>query len=88
MDLTTDSVSGDQAGLVMQTEANQLAVAGYGHYVDGRGEKLSIEELSNVNHPLLLNGPASRVQIWKNVVKSPNHWTRPLINRGDLDECA
>ena len=87
MDLTTDSVSGDQAGLVMQTEANQLAVAGYGHYVDGRGEKLSNVKGPS-NHPLLLNGPASRVQIWKNVVKSPNHWTRPLINRGDLDECA
>ena len=34
--LNGDSVN--QGGLVAQTETNQVVVAGYGHYVDGRGE--------------------------------------------------
>ena len=42
VELASDSsLNGDslnQGGLVAQAEANQLVVAGYGHYVDGRGE--------------------------------------------------
>ena len=44
MELASDSsLNGDsinQGGLVAQADAGQLVVAGYGHYVDGRGENI------------------------------------------------
>ena len=49
MELASDSsLNGDssnQGGLVAQTDATQLVVAGYGHYVDGRGKNIMLLEL-------------------------------------------
>ena len=49
VELASDSsLNGDslnQGGLVAQTESNQVVVAGYGHYVDGRGKIIVLVSL-------------------------------------------
>ena len=46
MELASDSsLNGDsinQGGLVAQADTSQLVVAGYGHYVDGRGKRIML----------------------------------------------
>ena len=51
MELASDSsLNGDQGGLVAQADTSQLVVAGYGHYVDGRGKRIMLP------CPVLLSG--------------------------------
>ena len=52
VDLPSDSSASSEQGLVVQSEASQLVVAGYGHYVDGRGKRhgQSIGRMSSA-HP-------------------------------------
>ena len=49
MELASDtSLNGDsinQGGMVAQADNTQLVVAGYGHYVDGRGKKIIILDI-------------------------------------------
>ena len=44
--LNGDSVN--QGGLVAQTETNQVVVAGYGHYVDGRGKNIILLDIIGI----------------------------------------
>ena len=44
-DSSLNGDSSNQGGLVAQTDATQLVVAGYGHYVDGRGKIIVLVSL-------------------------------------------